>query len=183
MSTQSKRQSPHKRLFLTGYRGTGKSTVANSLAGKLGWESIDTDDLIESEAGQSIADIFAEEGEAGFRDREMILIRQVADRDRAVIALGGGAILREETRLLLARSGPVVWLTASAEVLAERLAADLTTDTRRPDLTGRGVLEEIGLVLAERTPIYRAAADLEVSTETLSPQQVAEQISAWIGAT
>lgn len=171
-----------QRIFLSGYRGTGKTTVAQLLAEVLGWEWIDTDDLVEQQARRSIAEIFAEQGEAAFRDLEASVVRQVCERERMVVALGGGAVLREETRQRLARSGPVVWLTAPAEVLAERLAADDTTGTRRPDLTGRGVLEEIDAVLTERTPIYREVADLEVCTETLPPQQVAEEIAAWIRA-
>ncbi|MEM6798368.1 MAG: shikimate kinase [Planctomycetota bacterium] len=164
------------RIKLIGYRGTGKTTVAKHLAKLCGWAWVDTDDLIEESAGKSIAAIFSGDGEPAFRDLEEQAVADACQRVQTVIALGGGAVLREENRQRLQASGPVVWLTASIETLVERLAGDDTTGTRRPNLTARGGLAEIEQVLAERAPIYDACSDLKVDTEDRAPHEIAEQI-------
>src|SRR5688500_16237666 len=97
-------------LLLIGYRGTGKTTVARLLAERLGWPWLDADDEIERRAGKSIAEIFADGGEAGFRDLESHVLAEIVHRDRHVLALGGGAILRAENRAMIKQSSTVVWL-------------------------------------------------------------------------
>ncbi len=128
-------------IFLIGYRGTGKSTVARDLAELLGYNSIDADEEIERRVGKSIASIFAEDGEATFRELESQLVNELTHLRRTVIALGGGAVIREANRNVIRTAGPVVWLTAPVDVIVTRLAADPTTAGRRPNLTkigGRG---------------------------------------------
>ena len=164
------------RLFLTGYRGTGKTTVARLVADRLGWNWIDSDHQIEQTVGKTIAQIFADQGEPAFRDLEEQVVADLSTHDQIVIALGGGAILREATQQRLVQAGPVVWLQASATVIAERLANDRVTADQRPSLTGQGVLDEIEQVLAEREPIYSGCATLTVDTESKSPEEVAEEI-------
>lgn len=163
-------------LFLIGYRGSGKSSVAAALAELLGWPWIDTDLEIERQAGKTIRQIFAEEGEAGFREREAAAIARIAAADRQVVALGGGAVLRPDNRLALRGRGRVVWLQASPQVLWQRIAGDPATAARRPDLTAAGGLAEVERLLAERTPLYAACADLTVPTEGLAPGEIAQQI-------
>lgn len=107
------------------------------LAARLGWSFVDGDERIEAEAGTTIAEIFATEGEAGFRDREAEVLAQLCQRQRYVIATGGGVVLRPANRELLKRSGFVVWLTASPEAAFARLQTDPTTATRRPNLTAK----------------------------------------------
>ena len=165
-------------IFLIGYRGTGKSTVARELAVRLEWDGVDADVLIEKRAGKSIAAMFAEEGEAAFRDLESQVVRELAERPRTVVALGGGAVLRQENRRAIQAAGPVVWLTASVESILERLAADETTAGRRPNLTAAGGRAEIESLLAERTPLYRDCATLIVDTEGKTAAQVADEIKA-----
>lgn len=172
-----------KSIFLIGYRGTGKSSVARALAELVGLDAIDSDDLIEHRAGKSIARIFAENGEEFFRDLEEQTVAELCAAKPAVVALGGGAVLRPATRKRLAGAGDVVWLTAQPETLAARISADRDTTQRRPGLTSRGVLAEIKQVLADRTPIYRECATLVVDTEGRSPQQVAEAIYSSISNT
>lgn len=109
-------------VYLIGFRGSGKTTVGQQLAGRLGLSAIDSDDLIEQAAGASIREIFEREGEAGFRDREQAVVEQLASAAESaprVVSLGGGAILREANRQQLAASGVCVWLTASPEKLVE----------------------------------------------------------------
>lgn len=167
------------RLFLTGYRGTGKSTVGRVVAERLGWDAIDSDDEIERRAGKSIAQMFTEDGEPAFRDLEEQVVADLCQQDTTVIALGGGAILRPATRQRIGASGAVVWLTASPEAIAERLATDVSTATRRPNLTATGGVEEVRHVLAEREPLYRQCATLVLETEGRSPEAIADDIVRW----
>ena len=163
-------------IFLTGYRATGKTTVARLVAQALGKQAIDADVYIEQQAGMTIAEIFTEEGEQGFRNRETIVVQELADRENLVIALGGGAIVREKNREALQGRGITIWLRASADVIFERMNTDPLTGQRRPDLTAFGGLEEVRSLLTQRTPLYQAAADFTVDTEQLSPEDVGAQI-------
>ena len=172
------------RIFLIGYRGTGKSTVAQRLASLLGYEAIDADDELESRAGQSIADIFSQSGEQAFRDLESQVLMDLCRRNQAVIALGGGVVLREENRNAIAGAGgPVVWLTATPQAILRRLEVDPTTSTRRPNLTSAGGVDEILQLLQVRLPLYRECATLEVDTEGKSPDMIAEEIVARLAST
>jgi shikimate kinase len=168
---------PPPRLFLIGYRGTGKSTVGPLLAAALGWEYLDADERIEAAAGRSIADIFAAEGEAGFRDLESAVLAGLCQNDRRVIATGGGVVLRPFNRELLASAGYVAWLTATPETVWGRMQADPTTAARRPNLTTGGP-EEVANLMAAREPLYRETAHAVFSTEARSPGEVAADILA-----
>lgn len=163
-------------VTLIGYRGAGKSTVAQLVAARLGWSWQDADALLEQQAGRTIREIFASEGEAGFRERETAVIRELSGRDRCVVAAGGGAVLLPENREIMRRSSWVVWLVASPQVIEQRTAADPTTAERRPQLTNRGGLDEIRELLGQREPLYRACADRTVETDDRSPEQIAELI-------
>jgi shikimate kinase len=165
-------------IFLIGYRGTGKTTVGRLVAERLGCESIDTDDEIERRAGKSIATIFADDGEAAFRELEAAVLSDLSRHTRLVVASGGGAVLRESTRDAMRAAGPVAWLTASVDTIAARLAADAGTGNRRPNLTATGGRAEIEALLAERTPIYQACATFVVDTEGKSPAEVADDVIA-----
>jgi shikimate kinase len=163
-------------LVLIGYRATGKTTLARLLAERLGWDWIDADVEIERRAGKAIARIFAEDGEPAFRDLEAGTIAELCERERLVLAAGGGAPLREESRRAMRQSGHIVWLTARPETILARMTADATTADRRPSLTNRPPLEEIVQLLARREPVYREAAHQIVDTEGRSPEELAEEI-------
>ncbi len=163
-------------LTLIGYRATGKTTLARLLAERLGWDWIDADVEIERRAGKSIARIFAEDGEPAFRDLEAQVIEDLCRRQRLVLAAGGGAPLRPESRRAMREAGSVVWLKAKPETIHARMTGDATTSGRRPDLTSQGGLAEIVELLGRREPVYRQAADLEIDTEHQTPQQLAQQI-------
>ena len=104
-------------LILIGYRCTGKTTIGEILAEKLGWPLVDTDTLVQERAGRSIQEIVAEGGWPDFRRREREIIADVAARDRQVISAGGGAVLDEENARALRAGGRVVLLTASPETI------------------------------------------------------------------
>jgi len=164
-------------LVLVGYRGTGKSSVGRILAERMGRPFVDADIQLELRAGRPIASIFAESGEAVFRDWEERIIQETTSEDTgAILATGGGAVLRESNRNRLRDFGLVVWLQASPQVLATRLCANPKALADRPALTSAGTLREIAEVLEARLPLYRAIADFEVETEGKSPARVAEMI-------
>lgn len=168
------------RIFLIGYRGTGKTTVAAALAQRWETDWNDADAQIERKAGQTIGQLFAQ-GEQVFRDWEERVVAELCEEGPQVVALGGGAVLREATRQKLRQAGRMVWLTAPPELIAERIARDVAKGHVRPSLTGAGLVEEIEQVLAERTDVYRECADLEVSTVDKSPQEIADQIARHFG--
>jgi shikimate kinase len=172
-------------IALIGYRGSGKSTIAQAIALRLGWDWVDADVEIELAAGKSIAAIFADDGEHSFRDLEHGVLAKLVHRQRAVLALGGGAVLRTENRELLRSachggSGKTVWLKAAPETLWRRIQADPSTAARRPNLTVGGGLNEIHNLLGQREELYRQCADLVVETDGKSLTEVAEEILAWM---
>src|SRR4051812_1385007 len=121
-------------LFLIGYRGSGKSTVGRRLADRLWQEFLDSDELIVRQAGKTIREIFEQEGEPGFRDRESLVVRELAAvPEDQVIALGGGAVLREENRRALRDGGhKVIYLKCEPAELHRRIHADPQTAANRP---------------------------------------------------
>jgi len=167
------------RIILVGYRGTGKSTVGRLLADRLGWGFRDADAELEARAGQTVAEIFAAEGEPGFRDREAAVLADLVGLPDHVIATGGGVVLRPANRELLKAAGFVAWLQAPPEVVWERLQADPTTAARRPALTTGG-FAEVADLMGVREPLYRAVAAAAVDAAGRSPEAVAAAIlAAW----
>jgi shikimate kinase len=173
---------PGRGLALVGYRGTGKSTVGRILAGRLSRTFLDADIEIESRAGRSIAAIFSDGGESAFRDWEERTLAELIDQfPTAVLATGGGAVLRETNRRRVRDFGFVVWLRADPAVLARRLEGDTSSAASRPALTPAGAISEIARVLEERMPIYQGVADTAIETGGRSPDQVAAAIlDCWI---
>ena len=168
------------RIYLTGFMGSGKSTVAWALAHRLGWTYVDLDRLIEVLTRRSVADHFAE-GEAAFRSAEQATLARTFDRERIVVATGGGALVAPGAMEAARAVGHVVYLRLNPEALAARLEADATP---RPLLTGpTGRLQgtalqtRVAALLAERGPWY-AQADLTVEADGLSPDAVAVAVEA-----
>lgn len=168
--------------MLTGYRGSGKTTVGRLLAERLGRGFIDCDDLVVAAAGKSIRDIFAERGEAGFRDLEVEAVRQAAGLRGHVIALGGGALLREENRAAIAQAGHrVVYLRCEPVELLRRIEGDQASSQTRPSLTAMaGGLAEIETLLRQRDPIYRAAMTDELDVTRLAAAVVVDRLMEMI---
>ncbi len=163
-------------VTLIGYRGCGKSSVGPILADMLGCLCVDSDDRIETAAGKSIAEIFKHDGEAAFRRLETNILTDLLTQPDGVIASGGGAILADANRKNMQAAGPVVWLKASAETLATRIGGDVTSQARRPSLTGKSIQEEVEDVLEKRTPLYKDCATIQITTEGYSPAELATTI-------
>jgi shikimate kinase len=161
-------------IYLIGYRGVGKTSVARALAAKIGWPWIDADAVLEERAGKTIRRIFEEEGEASFRDRESLVLTDLAERRECIVATGGGAVLRPENRETL-KKGFTIWLTAPAEVIGRRLRIDPSTSERRPNLA-QGGMAEIESLLAIREPLYRECADVIVDSSIDEPDAIAQRI-------
>lgn len=164
-------------LVLIGYRGTGKSTVAEILARRLGLEAVSTDRRVEALAGASIPRIVERDGWERFRDLESEVIRGLAGADRLVVDTGGGAILRAGNVKELRTLGPVFLLEAAVPTLVSRIEGG----TDRPSLTGaKSFVDEVEEVLEVRRPLYRAAADHAIDAEG-NPEVVAGRIIEILG--
>lgn len=158
----------HDSIILTGPMGSGKTSVGQLLAARLNCEFTDLDALVEATTGVTINTLFAEEGEAAFRDRESAVLVSLAGRQGMVLSTGGGVVIRENNRKLLHAAGMVVNLTATTEELARRLVRA----KNRPLLKGDLPLKElISRILIEREPFY-ADADIRIDTTSKTLEDV-----------
>jgi shikimate kinase len=160
-----------RRIVLTGFMGSGKSTVGPLLAARLGWRFVDVDEVIEGEAGTKITELFARDGEAAFREREREAVARLAGGDDLVLALGGGAIETEENRTLLLGSAGMllVHLEVELETTLKRCAG---TEGTRPILADRA---NLAVRYARRLPLYRLA-HVSVRVDELTPEEAVEAI-------
>jgi shikimate kinase len=164
-------------LALVGCRGTGKSTVGRIVAGGRARPFFDADLELEATAGRSVAAILVADGEPVFRDWEERTLAELIDRSpTAVVATGGGVVVREANRRLLRAFGFIVWLTAEPAELAHRIESDPRGLTARPALTADGTIAELAQVIEVRTPLYREVADAVIETGGKTPDQVAAAI-------
>jgi len=158
-------------LILTGFMGTGKSTVGKRIANRLGWPFLDTDTLIEEDTRMTIPTIFTERGEHYFRAIEQAIISRVCLATGNVIATGGGVMTNEENVRTLKENGTVICLTAQPEVILSRVQGN----NYRPLLQGENPLAKIRELLAARAEAY-GKADLVVDTSQLSIDEVVDTI-------
>ena len=165
-----------------GYRGSGKSVVGATVAGRLNAPFVDADDEVERIAGQTIAEIFATGGEAAFRSLEQQVMADLLREPRLVIAAGGGAITSPETRQRLKTSGPVIYLRVTPATAEERILACSTTRQRRPALTSLPLRAEIESTLADREPLYRQCATIVVDTDDRPVGEIVEEVLAALPA-
>lgn len=156
-------------IVLIGLMGSGKSAVGRLVAQNLGFDFVDTDQLVASSAGKTIPDIFAAEGEAGFRRRESAALNSLMGRQRHVIATGGGIVTRPENLPLLKQLGFVVWLNADAETLRRRTSRSHD----RPLLRTEDPAAKLRELFAARAPLYEHASDLKITTDDLSLEDAA----------
>lgn len=161
-------------IYLIGFMGSGKSTLGRLLAHRLGQEFVDTDDLIQKRARKTIAEIFRSEGEAHFRKLETLCIAEVAQQKNLVVALGGGAPIKEENWRMLKNTGLSIYLRVSPQTALAR-----TKDgPDRPLIAGRNhreKLESIKRLLNLREPYY-SRADIVIENNGDDPEETVEEI-------
>jgi shikimate kinase len=158
-------------IALTGFMGSGKSTVGARVADALGCLFLDLDDLIVKKAGKSIPDIFAQDGEAAFRALEARILRQTVEKyaeSTMVLALGGGAVTTPASASLLHEKTVCIYLRASMDTLMQRLEGETAG---RPLADG-----SMAARLAERAPLYEKTAHVVIDTDGLTPDEVADEI-------
>ena len=170
-------------ITLTGFMGSGKTTVGKVLADFLGCPFFDLDDLIVKKAGKSISDIFTQDGEAAFRQLEARLLKQTVEKygeNTVVLALGGGAVLAPASASLLHEKTVCIYLRASLDTLLGRLAGETAG---RPLLQNGGTTvmpgpdrASVADRLAAREPLYEETAHVIIDTDGLSPDEVADEI-------
>ncbi len=163
---------PLQSLVLIGPMGGGKSSVARELAQRTGWRWVDTDRLAAQAAGLSVAEIFAQHGEAHFRDLEASAIQSLGRLGPVIVATGGGVVLRPQNSALLRALGRVIWLTATEDILFERVSRTRKRPLLQTD-DPRATMREL---LAAREPLYAACAHLKIDTSSLSHAEVAEAV-------
>ena len=162
-----------KNIVLMGFMGAGKTTIGKKLANALKYEFIDTDEWIEKEKGRKISDIFAEDGEAVFRDMETDLLKRLqGSEEKFVLSIGGGMPVREENRALLRNLGIVIYLKTSKEEIIRRVSGN----KNRPLLQGGDLEEKVTNLMNAREQIYIETAHMEVITDGKNPLGVIEEI-------
>lgn len=165
---------PRENIVLIGFMGSGKSAIGRNVARRLGFQFIDTDQLIIERVGMPIPQIFAERGEEAFRELETSAIDSLGHLSRCVIATGGGAVLREQNRALLRELGFVVGLTASEDTIFSRVSRN----SKRPLLQTDDPRGTMLALLETRRAIYREAAQWTLDTTGLTLEQATETVVA-----
>ncbi|MGA0879359.1 MAG: shikimate kinase [Ilumatobacteraceae bacterium] len=169
-----------RKVVLVGMMGSGKSSAGRRLAKALNIDFIDLDQSIEARSGRSIRDIFSSGGEAEFRDLEEAELRRTLDEPgAAVIAAGGGIVVRAAARDLLARAHDVIWLRADVDVLAERVSRGRG---HRPLVDGDPKVR-LGALLEEREDHYRSVATAVVEVDDCSLEDVVKRIESLVSTT
>lgn len=159
-------------IFLIGFMGSGKSTVASYMANNFAMEIVEMDELIASREGMSISNIFETYGETYFRDLESALLKECQCKPNQVISCGGGVVLRDENVRTMKENGRIVLLTATAQTILKRVA----NDEGRPLLQGKKTIEDIEKLMEVRREKYEAAADIVISTDDKSTLKICEEI-------
>lgn len=165
-----------RNIVLIGFMGTGKTTVGRRLAAQLGREFYDTDNEIERLVGMTVSEIFVRHGETRFRSEETLMAKKMGKVRNAVIATGGGIVLKPENIAALRENGLIICLQARPEVILERVSRKGT----RPLLKRENPLQVIVEMLEERREAYQVA-DFYVDTSDLTYDEILEVIMAYLG--
>ena len=162
----------NKNIFLIGFMGCGKSTMARLLAKEYGAEIVEMDETIETEAGMSINEIFDKYGEEHFRNLESELVERITNKGGVVVSCGGGAILRQKNVESMKQNGQIIYLSATPETIYERVRFS----TNRPLLNGNMNVEYITSLLEKRLPLYQGAADKTIVVDGKSVNEILKEI-------
>jgi shikimate kinase len=161
-----------KNIYLIGFMGAGKSSVARMIEAQAGAKRVEMDELIEEQQGMKITEIFDRYGEAHFRDLETELLRSFVGQENLVVSCGGGSVLRDENTALMKQDGCIVLLTATPETIYERVK----DSTNRPILNGNMNVEYIRGLMEKRRERYETVADIVVATDGKSKDAICAEI-------
>lgn len=162
----------NKNIFLIGFMGCGKSTIARQLAKNLSADIVEMDETIEAEAGMSINEIFEVYGETYFRDLESQLIGRITLSGGVIVSCGGGAILRQENVDTMRKNGQIIYLSATPETIYERVRFS----TNRPLLNGNMNVNYITSLMEKRLPLYKSAADKTIFVDMKNIEEITKEI-------
>ena len=176
MPAKTTSENPPRRIVLAGYRAAGKSTLGSLLSQRLGWPCLDVDRAIEDACGKSLASFYQEEGDRVFRDLESQVVERLCAQDNCIVSMGAGSLGRAQNQEAARRDALVVYLRVPVDELWRRISSDPRSPQDRPNLRGGG-RAEVQQVLAEREPIYRRCATLELDG-SLPPAELAAQVEA-----
>lgn len=161
-----------KNIFLIGFMGSGKSTIARALQRELHMSLVEMDARIVQEQGMSINDIFAQYGEDHFRDIESKLILTLGEEGNTIVSCGGGVVVRPQNVEYMKKSGTIVFLTATPETIYERVK----NSTDRPILNGHMNVEYIAELMEKRRALYEEAADIRIKTDGKNRNEICREI-------
>ncbi len=159
-------------IFLIGFMGAGKSTIAKGLQRTLGMELVEMDARIVEEQKMSINEIFAQYGEDHFRDIESQLILDIGQEGNTIVSCGGGVVVRPQNTEYMKKSGKIVFLSATPQTIYERVKHS----TDRPILNGHMNVEYIAQLMEKRRALYEAAADIRIETDGKSRDEICREI-------
>ena len=162
----------HFNIFLVGFMGVGKSTIAFQLGEMLHMECMEMDQKIVEQEGMPISEIFSKHGENYFRDVESNLLIDLQEGEGIVVSCGGGVVLRRENGAYMKKNGHVIWLTAQPETIYERVK----DNQDRPILKGNMNVKFISDLMEKRRPYYEAAAEIQISTDQKNVSQICAEI-------
>ncbi len=171
MNQKTQTEFPYN-IFLIGFMGVGKSTVAGYMQRQYSMPLIEMDETLVEREHMTIPEIFAEKGEPYFRQAETSLLKEIQNESGQIVSCGGGVAMRQENVEIMKRNGKVVLLTASPESILERVKYN----DNRPLLKGRKTVEGIQELMEARRPFYEAAADLVVETDNWSLSRICDEI-------
>lgn len=161
-----------KNIYLIGFMGCGKSTVARELAARMNATCIEMDEQIEEQQEMPITQIFETHGEVHFRDLETEFLRSLTEKENIVVSCGGGSVLRDENAALMKTHGKIILLTAKAETIYERVK----DSTNRPVLNGNMTVGYIRELMEKRKARYEAVADVSIATDGKSVAEICAEI-------
>ncbi|SDY88860.1 shikimate kinase [Tindallia californiensis] len=168
-----------KHIFITGFMGSGKTSIAKKVADMLAMNIVEMDSEIEQRCNQSISDIFHMKGEGFFREMEHALLNEITESDvKSVVSTGGGIVLKESNVHLLKKHGIVIWLKATPKDIFSRLS----NDAQRPLLKDNMSIERIEKMMNERDSAYRQVADFSIQTSHEKIDDIALEIVKFLGS-
>tara|TARA_B100000035_G_scaffold150315_1_gene128111 strand:+ start:886 stop:1398 length:513 start_codon:yes stop_codon:yes gene_type:complete len=162
----------NKNIYLIGFMGSGKTTLGKILSKKLDKIFFDSDQVIEEKLGVDVTMIFDYEGEAGFREREKEILKELVSKKNIVLATGGGAVISESNRNLLSENGTVIYLKSNYKDLILRMKNDKT----RPLLKENNIETIIKKLCKDREPLYKSISDYEIATKNKRIPEIIDEI-------